>query len=130
MVPILETDYAQLTFNQETSVLKLVWKIDCTTETYHFVYNSILDLIKTTTVKYYIADISKLKMVAPSDRKWLQEKVIPKFFASGMEKIAAIVAGDIYIQRHIGHLNKAIEKTKPIKQFGNLSEAIRWCVEG
>jgi len=130
MVPILETAYAQLTFNQETSVLKLVWKTDCTSETYRFIYNNILDLIKKTTVKYYVADISKLKMVAPSDRKWLQEKVIPKLFNSGMEKIAAIVAGDVYIQRHIGHLNKAIEKTKPIRQFGSLAEALRWFTEG
>jgi len=126
MVPILETDYAQLTLNQETSVLKLVWKTDCTTETYHFIYNNILELIKKTSIKYYVADIQKLKMVAPSDRKWLQEKVIPKLFDSGMEKIAAIVAGDVYIQRHIAHINKTIEKTKPIRQFGSLGEALRW----
>ena len=42
MVPILETDYAQLTLDQEKSVLKLVWKTDCTSETYHFVYNKFL----------------------------------------------------------------------------------------
>ena len=129
MVPILETDYAQLTLNQETSVLKLVWKTDCTSETYRFIYNNILDLIKKTSIKYYVADIQKLKMVAPSDRKWLQEEVIPKLFESGMEKIAAIVAGDVYIQRHIAHINKSIETAKPIRQFGSLQEALRWCTE-
>jgi hypothetical protein len=129
MVPILETDYAQVTLDQETSVLKLAWKMDCTSETYHFVYDNILDLIKKTSIKYYVADITKLKMVAPSDRKWLQQEVIPKLFASGMEKIAAIVVGDVYIQRHITHINKTIEDAKPIKQFGNLSEALRWFKE-
>jgi hypothetical protein len=129
MVPILETDYAQLTLDQETDVLKLVWKTDCTSDTYHFVYNNILDLIKKTKIKNYVADIQKLKMVAPSDRKWLQEEVIPKLFESGIEKIAAIVAGDVYIQRHIAHINKTIEDAKPIKQFGNLAEALRWCKE-
>ena len=126
MVPILETDYAQLTLNQETSVLKLVWKTDCTSETYRFIYNNILDLIKKTSINYYVADIQKLKMVAPSDRKWLQTEVIPKLFKSGMKKIAAIVTGDVYIQRHIAHINKSIE-SRPIKQFGNLAEALKWC---
>lgn len=129
MVPILETDYAQLTLDQEASVLKLVWKTDCTSETYKFIYTNILDLLKKTKIKYYVADIKELKMVAPSDRKWLQSKVIPKLFNSGMEKIAAIVAGDVYIQRHIAHINKGLEDQKPIKQFGNLPEALRWFKE-
>ncbi len=127
MVPILDTDYAQVTLDQETDIVKLVWKGDCKSDTYRFVYNIILDLIQKTSIKYYIADIRKLTMVAPSDRIWLQSEVIPKIFSSGIKKIAAIVAGDVYITRHIAHINKSIEDAQPIKQFGNLDEAIRWC---
>ena len=126
MTPILETEYAQLTFEPETSVLKLVWKDNCTTETYHYVYEKIIDLVGKTEVKFYIADIKALKMIAPSDRKWLQTKIIPKLFKLGMEKIAAIVSGDVYKQRHIMHLNQEITAKKRIKQFGSLPEAIRW----
>ena len=126
MTPILETEYAQLTFVPETSVLKLVWKDNCTTETYHFVYDKIMDLVGKTEVKYYIADIRKLKLIAPSDRKWLQTKIIPKLFKLGMEKIAAIVSGDVYMQRHVAHINQEITAAKRIKQFGNLPEALRW----
>jgi hypothetical protein len=128
MVPILETDYAQVTLDQETDILKLVWKGDCKSDTYRFVYNNILAVIEKTSIKYYIADIRKLTMVAPSDRIWLQTEVIPKIFASGIKKIAAVVAGDVYLQRHIAHVNKSISnESQPIKQFGNLDEAIRWC---
>jgi len=126
MVPILETDYATLTLDQERDVLKLVWKMDCSGDTYRFIYNNILDLIKKTKIKFYVADIRNLSMVAPSDRLWLQQEVIPKLFESGMLKIAAIVTGDVYIQRHIAHINKSIEDAKPIKQFGNLDEALKW----
>jgi len=126
MTPILETEYAQLTFEPETSILKLVWKETCTTETYHYVYDKILDLVEKTHVKYYIADIRKLELIAPSDRKWLQNKIIPKLFKLKMEKIAAIVSGDVYMQRHIMHLNQEITAKKRIKQFGSLAEAIRW----
>jgi len=128
MVPILETDYAQVTLDQETDILKLIWKADCKSDVYRFVYNNILDVIQKTSIKYYIADIRNLTMVAPSDRVWLQNEVIPKMFSSGITKIAAIVMGDIYIQRHIAHINKSIEDSQPIKQFGNLDEAIRWCI--
>jgi len=128
MVPILETDYAQVTLDQETDIVKLVWKSDCKSDIYRFVYNNILDLLKKTKVKYYIADIRNLSMVAPSDRVWLQTEIIPKFFEQGIIKIAAIVAGDVYIQRHIAHINKSMVDLQPIKQFGNLDEAIRWCV--
>ncbi|MEN8120587.1 MAG: hypothetical protein ABFS35_09585 [Bacteroidota bacterium] len=126
MTPILETEYAQLTFEPESSVLKLVWKDNCTTETYHFVYDKIIDLVEKADVKYYIADIRKLKLIAPSDRKWLQSKIIPKLFKLGMEKIAAIVSGDVYMQRHVAHINQEIAAAKRIKQFGNLPEAMRW----
>ncbi|MDF1548642.1 MAG: hypothetical protein P1P88_12525 [Bacteroidales bacterium] len=126
MVPILETDYATLTLDQERDVLKLVWKMDCTSETYRFIYENVLDLFNKTKIKFYVADIRKLVMVAPSDRIWLQEDVIPKLFDMGLLKIAAIVDGDVYIQRHIAHINKAIEDAKPIKQFGNLDEALKW----
>lgn len=128
MVPILETDYAQVTLDQETDILKLVWKGDCKSDIYRFVYNNILEVLAKTNVKCYIADIRKLTMVAPSDRIWLQTEVIPKFFEYGIKKIAAVVAGDVYIQRHIAHVNKSIVDSHPIKQFGNLDEAIRWCV--
>ena len=127
MVPILDTDHAQVTLDQETEILKLVWKCDVRSDTYRFVYNNILDVTSKTNVKYYIADIRKLSMVAPSDRVWLQTEVIPKLFESGIRKIAAVVAGDVYIQRHIAHVNKSIENSHPIKQFGNLDEAIKWC---
>ncbi len=126
MTPILETEYAQLTFEPETSVLKLVWKDACTTETYHYVYDKIIDLVGKTEVKYYIADIRMLKLIAPSDRKWLQSKIIPKLFKLGMLKIAAVVSGDVYMQRHIMHINEDIAAAKRIKQFGSLPEALRW----
>jgi hypothetical protein len=127
MVPILDNDFAQVTFEQELSILKLVWKSDCKTETYRFVYNVILDAVNKTPIKYYIADIRKLSMIAPSDRIWLQTEIIPKMFDGGITKIAAIVSGDVYIQRHIAHINKSLEDQRPIKQFGSLDEAIRWC---
>jgi hypothetical protein len=126
MTPILETEYALLTFDPESSVLKLVWKDKCTSETYHYVYDKVLDLVKKADVKYYIADIRNLKMIAPSDRKWLQSKIIPKLFKLGMEKIAAIVSGDVYMQRHIMHINQDIAAAKRIKQFASLPEAMRW----
>ena len=129
MVPILETDYAQVTLDQEADVLKLVWKSDCPSDIYRFVYNNILDLLKKTKFKYYVADIRNITMIAPSDRKWLQEEIVPVLFESGVIKIAALVSGDIYIQRHIAHINKSIEDAKPIKQFGSLEEALKWFKE-
>ncbi|MBN1252176.1 MAG: hypothetical protein JXR51_04725 [Bacteroidales bacterium] len=126
MVPILETEYAQLTLDQELSVLKLIWKEECVSETYRFVYENILDLCKKTTVRFYIADIRKLGLISQSDRKWLQTKVIPKLFKSGMEKIGTIVDGDVYTQRHLSHINQGVKGSENIKQFGRLEEAIRW----
>ncbi len=82
--------------------------------------------VQKTDVKYYLADIRKLKLIAPSDRKWLQSEIIPKLFDIGIEKIAAIVSGDVYMQRHIAHINQDIEAAKRIKQFGSLEEALRW----
>jgi len=126
MTPILETEYAQLTFDAETNVLKLVWKDNCTTETYRFVYERIMDTVKKADVKYYIADIRMLKLIAPSDRKWLQSKVIPKLFKLGMLKIAAIVSGDVYMQRHLANINQEIAVARRVKQFGSLPEALKW----
>jgi hypothetical protein len=129
MVPILDNDFAQVTLDQGLSVLKLVWKSDCKTETYRFVYNNIMDTILKTPIDYYVADIRKLSMIAPSDRVWLQTEIIPKMFDNGIKKIAAIVSGDIYLQRHIAHINKSLEDLRPIKQFGSLDEALKWCKE-
>jgi hypothetical protein len=127
MVPILENDYGQVTFDQELNVLKLVWKSECRTETYRFVYNVIIETVQKTPIDYFIADIRKLGMIAPSDRIWLQTEIIPKMFDCGIKKIAAVVIGDVYLQRHIAHINKSLQDQRPIKQFGNLDEAIRWC---
>ncbi len=126
MTPILETEYAQLTFEPENGILKLVWKDNATSDTYHYVYDRIMELVQKTEVKYYLADIRKLRLIAPSDRLWLQSEIIPKLFETGIEKIAAIVSGDVYMQRHIAHINQDIEVAKRIKQFGSLEEALRW----
>ncbi len=129
MTPILETEYAQLTFEPENGILKLVWKDNATSEMYHYVYDRIMELVQKTDVKYYLADIRKLHLIAPSDRKWLQSEIIPKLFKVGLEKIAAVVSGDVYMQRHIAHINQDIEAAKRIKQFGSLDEALRWFKE-
>ena len=129
MTPILETEYAQLTFEPENGILKLVWKDNATSETYHYVYDRIMELVQKADVKYYLADIRKLHLIAPSDRKWLQSEIIPALLKIGVEKIAAIVSGDVYMQRHIQHINKDMAVSQRIKQFGSLEEALRWFKE-
>ncbi len=126
MVPILETEFAQLLFNLEKKTLRLIWKNNCSSESYRFTYKKVLELIKKTDVDFFVADISKLTEVAPSDRKWLQQRVIPKLFKAGIKKVAAVVAGDVFMQRHLSHINKNAADEKIIKQFGNLSAALRW----
>ncbi len=126
MIPILETDFAQLLFNQEKKTLRLIWKTNCSSESYRYTYKKVLDLTKKSDVQFFVADISKLTLVAPSDRKWLQQRILPKLFKFGIEKVAAVVTGDVFMQKHLSHINKNAAEGQTVKQFGNLPEALKW----
>ncbi len=126
MIPILETEFAQLIFHQEKKTLRLIWKTNCSSESYRYTYKKVLDLTKKADVEFYVADISKLTLVPPSDRKWLQKRVMPKLFKSGIKKIAAVVAGDIFMQKHLSHINKDATVEQTVKQFGSLPAALKW----
>ncbi len=129
MIPILETEFAQLLYNQEKNTLRLIWKANCSSESYRFTYKKILDLTKKTDVKFLVADISRITMVAPSDRKWLQQRIIPRLYKAGVQKIAAVVAGDLMMQKHLAHINRNMKDDNFVKQFGNLPEALKWFAE-
>ncbi len=126
MIPILETDFAHLIFNQEKKTLRLVWKTNCSSESYRYTYKKVLDLVKKYDVQFFVADISKLTLVAPSDRKWLQQRVMPRLFKLGILKVAAVVTGDVFMQKHLAHINKNAASGQEVKQFGNLPEALKW----
>ncbi len=126
MIPVLETDFVQLLFNQEKSTLRLIWKMNCSSESYRYTYKKVLDLVKKSDVQFLVADIRKLKLVAPSDRKWLQQRIMPKLFRYGIKKVAAVVSGDIFMQKHLSHINKSAAEGQTVKQFGNLPEALKW----
>jgi len=87
---IYNEDCAKIIYEPELNLLTQSWKREINSEEYRRVFLTSYFTVKEFKIARFISDITKEGFVAPEDRTWLEEELIPKAFKEGL-KAAAIV---------------------------------------
>jgi len=127
---ILDTPYAELSFNQENQLAMIRWKGKATSEEYRNAFNVLLDFQNKQTITRYISDIRKQAIISPVDRKWFETVAMPRAIQQGLKAATVIFDGNAFKKYYINVIINATNKYGlPMKVFNDLEEAKLWLMQ-
>ena len=124
---LLDSDYAEASYDEELKLGKVVWKRKTTTEEYQYAFMVLLDHAKDNPSENFMSDIRNQSIVSPENRKWFETEMVPKAIDAGLKRVAIIFDGNVFKKYYINMIIKVTNKFGvPLKMFSTEEEAIEW----
>jgi hypothetical protein len=124
---LLDSPYAEVTFENEKSLGMILWKGKCTSEEYRQVFTILLDFQMTHPITRYISDIRKQAVISPIDRKWFETVALPRAIEQGLKASAVVFDGNAFKKYYINVILASTNKYGlPMKIFSELQESVDW----
>lgn len=124
---LVDTDYAEISYDPELKLGKIAWKRKTQTEEYRTAFNTILDFSKKNEVDNFLSDIRKQGVVSPENRKWFENEMLPNAVKAGLKRAGSIFDCNVFKKYYINLLIKVSNKFGlPLKLFNTEEEAIAW----
>jgi len=127
MTILLNTSFADVLFEEELNIIKIIWKAKCSSEEYRHTFEIVHNAIKKHKIENFLSDIRKQAVISPEDRKWFQEQCIPKAMKAGLKCGAVVFDGGIFKLYYLNHISNVSKKLNlPFKFFTSIEEAENW----
>lgn len=124
---ILDTPYAEVTFEKDKQLGMICWKGKASSEEYQNAFNTLLDFQKKETITRYVSDIRNQSIISPDDRKWFETVAMPRAIEQGLKAAAVVFDGNAFKKYYINVILNATNKFGlPMKLFNTLEEAVFW----
>lgn len=124
---ILDTDYAEISYDRELKIGMIVWKRKTTTEEYQYAFITVLEYAKKFPADNFLSDIRNQSVVSPENRKWFEEEMLPNAIEAGLKRVAVVFDGNVFKKYYLNMILKVTNKFKlPMKTFNSEEEAIEW----
>ncbi|MDA3866139.1 MAG: hypothetical protein PF489_05230 [Salinivirgaceae bacterium] len=124
---IIDNDFAEISYDAELKMGKIVWKRKSTTEEYRSGFITLLEFSKTHEVNNFMSDIRNQGVVAPENRKWFENEMLPKAIDAGLKRAGSVFDGNVFKKYYMNMIIKVSNKFgMPLKLFNNEEEAIEW----
>lgn len=124
---IADYDYAEISYDSEFSVGKIVWKRKPSSEEYRGSFIKILEYSQKNEVDNFLSDIRNQGVVSPDDRKWFETDMMPKAISAGLKRAGTIFDGNVFKKYYMNMIIKVSSKFGlPLRLFNSEEEAIEW----
>ena len=124
-----ESEFVQVSYDEESDSVIAVWKKATTTSAYRETFKQVLDEVKANRAKAFISDIYHQGVVGTENRHWMESEILPEAMKFGLRKIAIVAPEDIFKKFYVGSVmrnarqyNDALEH----KVFSDLISAQAW----
>ncbi|MBT30681.1 MAG: hypothetical protein CMO01_13560 [Thalassobius sp.] len=122
---LIEHERADLSFNEDTNTIELVWKKFQNEEVYKMMFTKGIEHLQELGATGWLSDIRKEGVVGPATSTWLQTEIIPKAIAFGLSKIAVVMDKDVFKDFYVKGIEKTVG-TCTMKYFDSTEEANKW----
>jgi len=124
---LLDTDYAEVSYDSDLKLGKIEWKRKTSTEEYQYAFMIILDYAKKNPADNFLSDITKQSVVSPENRKWFETEMLPQAIEAGLKRAGVIFDGNVFKKYYLNMIIKVSNKFGlPLKMFSSEEEAIEW----
>jgi hypothetical protein len=124
---LLDTDYAEVSYDSDLKLGKIEWKRKTSTEEYQYAFMIILDHAKKNPADNFLSDITKQSVVSPENRKWFETEMLPQAIEAGLKRAGVIFDGNVFKKYYLNMIIKVSNKFGlPLKMFSSEEEALEW----
>lgn len=129
MKEILNSEFAIVSYDSESSSIVTVWKKPATSEAYKIILQFGLEKILEYKAEALISDIFQQGIVGTENRLWLQNELLPKAYAHGLRKVATITPNDVFSMFYIESVKSGVIVNSlklDFRYFQDLPSARNW----
>lgn len=127
MKTIHDAKYANVIYDEELKLIKVVWLGSSTSEEYRLIYEKVLAFAKSNPTDNFFSDITLQKVVSPIDRKWFEEFVIPQAITMNLKRAGIVIGAGVFKKYYFNNiLSKTNRFALPFKAFSTFEEAVAW----
>ncbi len=124
---LLNTDYAEVSYDSDLKLGKIVWKRKTSTEEYQYAFLIMLNHAKNNPADNFLSDIRDQGVVSPENRKWFETEMLPQAIDAGLKRAAVIFDGNVFKKYYLNMIIKVSNKFGlPLKMFNSEEKAIEW----
>jgi hypothetical protein len=124
---ILDTDYAEISYDAELKLGRIEWKKKTTTEEYQYAFITLLEYAKNHPSDNFLSDIRKQSVVSPENRKWFESEMLPRAIEAGLKRAAVVFDGNVFKKYYINMIIQVTNKFGlPMKVFSSEEDALAW----
>ncbi|ALO16924.1 hypothetical protein [Salinivirga cyanobacteriivorans] len=124
---IEDNEYAEVSYDPDLKLGKIIWKKKTPTEEYRHAFTTLLEFSKTHDVDNFLSDIRNQGVVAPENRKWFESEMLPKAIKAGLKRAGSVFDGNVFKKYYMNMIIKVSNKFgMPLKLFNSEAEAIEW----
>lgn len=124
---IEDNEYAEVSYDPDLKMGKIIWKKKTPTEEYRQAFTTLLEFSKTHEVDNFLSDIRNQGVVAPENRKWFESEMLPKAVKAGLKRAGSVFDGNVFKKYYMNMIIKVSNKFgMPLKLFNTEAEAMEW----
>ena len=122
--------FSKLKFEQKT-IIKSLEKVELNIDNLIGLLNlnlSKLDTILKYNAALFLSDTSKEGVIAPEDRKWLEEEIIPVAIKNGLKYAATIMDKNLFKKYYLKKIKEASQQfgMMSLRIFDDYEEGRKW----
>lgn len=118
---------ACLFLNKECNSLEVIWEGECSSEGYREVLGEILKALKEFRTPNLLSDTTKMGVISPVDRLWMEFNILPQAATYGLRNFAFVVPDDIFVRKHADNVKEAVQRLGlNLQHFSELQISRAW----
>jgi len=128
---LLDTPYATVIFIADQQLGKIVWHGTPKGDEYQKPFLTLIDWARRGhVVTRFLSDIRKQGIVAPENRKWFENEMVPAAIQHGLKRAAVLTDGNAFKMYYINIILSTVNKFNlPFKLFNDEPKAMAFLLE-
>lgn len=129
MKELINNEFAQVSFDQQSKAIVAIWKKPATAETYQTIFNSILENFVKYGANSFVSDIHNQGLVGIESRSWLMSEILPKAYQAGLRAVAVISPKDVFSSFYVATILNAVVNNNlnvEFDEFQDVPSALAW----
>jgi hypothetical protein len=112
-----ETNFVQISYDEENFAVIAAWKRPTTTEAYKDAFRKILEIFRSNKAAFFISDIYHQGVVGTDNRRWMMETILPEAVKFGLKKVATIAPDDIFKRFYVETVRDSSKQRNEAVEF-------------
>ena len=115
-----------VSFNESIPCITVVWKRYATSMQLRFVYEAIIQMLRTHRVNKILRDDTALPTIHTEDQQWIVQNWMPRAVRAGLRVVANKISESYFGQMSTGRIHTLAPAALTLRSFDDVEQARQW----